>query len=79
MAKTVNVEKIVNEMEAKEDLCFTRSERLLLEIAVLKGSIATLDIQREEIKELAILKAKHELRIKPKQHWFKQLFKGIKK
>ncbi len=34
MNKIVNVEKIVNEMEKKEDLCFTRSERLLLEIAV---------------------------------------------
>ncbi len=54
MKKIVNVEKIVNEMEAKEDLCFTRTERLLLEIAVLKGAIATLDIERKEIKELAI-------------------------
>ena len=76
MAKTVNVEKIVNEMEAKEDLCFTSLERTLLEIAVLKGALATLDIEREETKELHILRAKHKP--KPKPTLFQKLFKGIK-
>ena len=75
MPKIVNVEKIVNEMEAKEDLCFTRSERLLLEIAVLKGAMATLDIQREEIKELNMLRARHD---NSKLNWLERLFKGIK-
>ncbi len=75
MKKIVNVEKIVNGMEKKEDCCFTSSERTLLEIAVLKGAEATLDIERAVIKELQILKSKH---IK-KLNWFQKLIKGIKK
>ena len=65
MKKIVNVEKIVNEMELKEDMCFTTLERTLLEIAVLKGALAVLDNERKEIQELVILRAKHE----PKSNW----------
>jgi len=74
MVKTVNVTQIVNKIETKQDFCFTRLERSLLEIAVLEGAKATLDIEREEIKELAVLRAKHT-----KQHWINRLFKGYKK
>ncbi len=59
MNKIVNVSKIVDEMERKEDCCFTSSERTLLEIAVLEGAKATLDIEKKVIKELLVLKAKH--------------------
>ena len=75
MKKIVNVEKIVNEMEAKEDLCFTRSERLLLEIAVLKGAMATLNIEHEEIKELQVLRAKHK---KSKPNWVRKLLEYLR-
>ena len=75
MNKIVNVAKIVNEMEKKEDCCFTSSERTLLEIAVLEGAKATLDIERKVIKELQILKAKHVKKL----NWFQRLLKGIKK
>lgn len=65
MNKIVNVSKIVDEMEKKEDCCFTSSERTLLEIAVLEGAKATLDIESKIIKELIVLKAKHQ----PKPNW----------
>ena len=75
MVKIVNVSKIVDAMEKKEDCCFTSSERLLLELAVLEGAKATLDIERETIKELKVLKAKHFKKL----NWFQRLCMGVKK
>lgn len=77
MKKIVNVEAIVNkiEAEAEQDFCFTTRERTLLEIAVLEGAMATLDIEHDEIKELIKLRAKFNNSIK---NWFTRIFKGIK-
>lgn len=80
----VNVKQIVNEIEAKEDICFTSVERKLLEIAVLKGAMAMLDNERKEIKELTVLRAKLSntqiswIKQLFKPNWIVQLFKGIK-
>ncbi len=75
MAKVVNVEAIVNKIESKQDFCFTNLERTLLEIAVLEGAMATINIEREEIKELQKLRVKFN---NSKKNWFTRLFKGIK-
>jgi len=52
MIKTIDTGKIVDAMEKKEGMCFTAIERLYLEIAVINGAKAQLDIEKEDIREL---------------------------
>ncbi len=75
MTKIVNVSKIVDRIESKQDFCFTNLERTLLEIAVLEGAKETINIEREEIQELQKLRVKFN---NSKKNWFTRLFKGIK-
>ena len=60
MNKYVNVEKIITDMEKEKGWCFTSIERTLLEIAVLKGTMAMLEYERKEIKELKELRELRE-------------------